>query len=60
MSIRSRRDEKNSAIRCGASMKSMALRVGGVSTTIRSNVALGVDLVQPLHGDVVVTLHELA
>ena len=33
---RSRRLEKKSAIRSGASRKSRALRVGGVSTTIRS------------------------
>jgi hypothetical protein len=33
---RSRRLEKKSAMRWGASRKSSALRVGGVSTTIRS------------------------
>ena len=58
MSQRNRRDEKKSAMRCGASRKSSALRVGGVSTTMRSYVALGVDLVEPLHGDVVVRLDE--
>jgi hypothetical protein len=31
---------KKSAMRAGASMKSMALRVGGVSMTIRSYVPL--------------------
>ena len=36
MSQRSSRLEKKSAMRSGASRKSMALRVGGVSTTIRS------------------------
>ena len=36
MSQRSRREQKKSAMRCGASRKSSALRVGGVSTTIRS------------------------
>ncbi len=36
MSQRNSRDEKKSAMRCGASRKSSALRVGGVSTTIRS------------------------
>jgi len=36
MSHRSSRLEKKSAIRSGASRKSSALRVGGVSTTIRS------------------------
>ena len=36
VSQRSRRLEKKSAMRSGASRKSMAFRVGGVSTTIRS------------------------
>ena len=36
ISQRSNRDEKKSAMRCGASRKSSALRVGGVSTTMRS------------------------
>ena len=36
MSQRNSRLEKNSAIRAGASRKSMAWREGGVSTTIRS------------------------
>ncbi len=57
MSQRNRREEKKSAMRCGASRKSSALRVGGVSTTIRS-YALRVDLVEPLHRDVVVRLDE--
>ena len=36
VSQRRSRLEKKSAMRSGASRKSMALRVGGVSTTIRS------------------------
>jgi hypothetical protein len=36
ISQRSRRLEKKSAMRCGASRKSMAFLVGGVSTMIRS------------------------
>ena len=37
ISHRSSLEEKNSSIRAGASRKSRALRVGGVSTTIRSH-----------------------
>ena len=37
ISQRSNRLEKKSAMRLGASRKSSALRVGGVSTTIRSH-----------------------
>jgi hypothetical protein len=37
ISQRKSREEKKSAIRAGASRKSRALRVGGVSTTMRSH-----------------------
>ena len=45
-------------MRAGASRKSIALRVGGVSIDDQVVLAARVDLEQPLHRDVVVALHE--
>ena len=58
MSQRSSRPPKKSAMRAGASRKSIALRVGGRVDDDEVVLAARVDLEQPLHRDVVVTLHE--